>query len=153
MGIWESWKEQEGEESEETDHPDDVPPTQPLSFTFIRLLFTIPCQFYRPALSCSARITPPFPLPSHQSFPFPLISFSPEDQLTSSMGFRRLSLLRAGAALGYLIAFLTSHSLFNLWPQLPHLSSFPSCLHLLFTSLFSLTTHSLFFLCICTSGS
>lgn len=61
IGIWELWKEQEGEESEETDHPDGMPPTQPLSFTFTRLLFTFSFQFYRPALSCSARVTPPFP--------------------------------------------------------------------------------------------
>lgn len=73
MGIWESWKEQEGEAGaagRQTIHMVCLP-----LFVCIRLPSTIYCQFYRPALSCSALVTPPLP------FTFSLVFYFSVDKL------------------------------------------------------------------------
>lgn len=151
LGVVEGTGER-GWSSGETDHPHGVPPT--LYFVCICLPFTIYCQFYRPALSCSALVTPPLP------FTFSLVIYLSVDKLFP----QQIANLVCGAQVSQPSASWgcsrlsdCSSSPPTLYSTFGHscliLSSFPSCLHLLFTSPSSLTTDSLFFLRTCTSGS
>lgn len=57
-----------------------------LHFTCIRLLFTIHCQFYRPALSCSALVTLPLPFTFSLVFCFSIDKLFPRRRANLGCG-------------------------------------------------------------------